>query len=515
MNNSRGSETLPHSGVLATGLPPRLQALGVRVQFGATVALDGVEIVGHAGEVHALIGENGAGKSTLMKVLSGAMRPTSGTMRIDGATYCPANPMDARHAGVAMIYQELSLSPDLTVAENICLGLEPVSGLFLRRGEMHRRARAVLDRLGHAEISTGAVAGGLSVSQQQLVEIARAIACGCKVLILDEPTSSLSGEDVKKLFGLLRQLKGEGYAIFYISHFIEEIEEIADSYTVLRDGKLVGGGTMAGTSRAQIIALMAGRQVENIYPRSQRTAGDVILAVEALRGLTKFKAGSLTLRRGEIVGIAGLLGSGRSEFLRAVFGSDSVRSGSVRVGAALRTPTPAGMLSQGVGMLSEDRKGEGLALDMSIADNLILSAPERVTRFGLLNGGLKNAAARQWIEALGVRCAGANQPIGALSGGNQQKIAIARLLFHDVEVYLLDEPTKGIDVKSKMQIYELMDRLAREGKAVLLVSSYLPELFGLCDRIAVMSRGQLGEARPVSELNEHSVMLAATSKGGE
>jgi ribose transport system ATP-binding protein len=514
MSQSQRQTTLPRTTTSDAATPPRLQARGVRVEFGATVALDGVELTGESGKVCALIGENGAGKSTLMKVLSGAMRPTTGTMQIDGRDYCPANPMDARHAGVAMIYQELFLAPDLTVEQNICLGFEPAGRLFLKLGEMRDRARQVLDRLGHPEISTSAEAGSLSVSQQQIVEIARAVALGCKVLILDEPTSSLSREDVKHLFTLLRQLKAEGYAIFYISHVIEEIQEIADTYTVLRDGKVVGGGSMQGTTPEQIIALMAGRQVENIYPRSNRTAGDVILTVEALRGQTKFQAASLQVRRGEIVGLAGLLGSGRSEFLRAVFGTDRVKSGSVRVGAALRTPTPAGMLGAGVGMLSEDRKTEGLALGMSIADNLILSAPERVSRFGLLSGGLKAAAARQWIDELGVRCAGPHQPIGALSGGNQQKIAIARLLFHDVEVYLLDEPTRGIDVKSKMQIYELMDRLAREGKAVVLVSSYLPELFGLCDRIAVMCRGRLGEARPVSELDEHVVMTEATSTGG-
>jgi len=469
---------------------PRLEMTGVRKRFGATVALDGVDLVVAPGECHALVGQNGAGKSTLMKTLSGAHSADEGAMRLDGAAYRPRDPLDGRRRGVAMIYQELSLAPHLSVEENIVLGVEPARFGWLDRGRIRRFATEALALLRHPEILPEARAGSLAIAQQQIVEIARALAVGCRVLVLDEPTSSIPQRDAEQLFGLIERLRGQGLSIVYISHFIEECKRVAQRYTVLRDGKTVGGGAMAEATPAQIVDLMVGQKVERLYPRSARTPGEVLLSAEGLE-----------LRRGEVLGIAGLIGAGRTELLRRIFGLDPVRSGEVKV-------TPALRWRQGVGFVSEDRKNEGLALGLSIADNLTLSKLD-----GIVLPGRQDAAARKWVDLMALKCQDSSQRVSDLSGGNQQKIAIARLLHHDVDVLLLDEPTRGIDVGSKAQIYQMIDDLvAKQNKAVLLVSSYTPELLGTCDRIAVMCRGRLGPARPAGQLDEHALLLEATGE---
>ena len=484
---------------------PRLRMQGIRKRFGATVALDGVDLAVGAAEIHGLVGENGAGKSTLMKILSGALRPDEGTMELEGQPYHPRNPQEGRQAGVAMIYQELSLAPHLSVEENILLGIEPTRLGFVRRGEVRQRARTALEQLGHGDLDPATRVSTLSVGKQQIVEIARAMVTGCRALVLDEPTSSLSREDVERLFALMTRLKQQGYAIVYISHFLEEVKRITDRLTVLRDGRTVGGGETTAMPTREIVRLMVGRQLDELYPRSPRTPGQTIVELRDVAGVTRPQGVSLTLRRGEVLGISGLIGAGRTELLRALFGLDTVKQGEIRVGAYLGPSSPARRWAQGVGLLSEDRKGEGLALALSVADNLMLS---KVPRF--VQPSRQCAVAENWIEQLGVRCRDSRQAVGELSGGNQQKVALARLLHHGVDVLLLDEPTRGIDVASKAQIYGLIDNLAARGKAVLMVSSYLPELFGVCDRIAVMCRGRLGEGRPVGELNEHQVMIEAT-----
>jgi ribose transport system ATP-binding protein len=486
---------------------------GVRKSFGATAALAGVDLHVAPGEVLAVVGENGAGKSTLMKVLAGVVRLDAGSMQLDGAAYAPRSPRDARAAGVAMIHQELALAPHLTVADNILLGAEPARWGLLQQRAMRDAARGALAELGRSDIDPAAGVATLSIADRQVVEIARAVAVGCRVLVLDEPTSSLTAEDVRHLESLVKRLRHRGAAILFISHVLEEVRAFADRVTVLRDGATVGGGSLAGLDDATIVRWMVGRAVTDLYPRSPRTPGEPVLEVAGLAGRRQPQAATLTLRRGEVLGVAGLVGSGRTELVRTIFGLDPVRAGTVRVGAHHEPASPARRWAEGVGMVSEDRKAEGLALDLSVADNLTLSRLGGLGLPGFVEAGRQAAAARRWIAPLQVRCRDVAQPVSALSGGNQQKVALARLLHHDVDVFLLDEPTRGIDVGAKARIYQMIDELAVRGKAILLVSSYLPELLGVCDRVAVMRRGVLGPARPVGAIDDHSVMQEAIGSG--
>ena len=485
----------------------RLQMENVSVRFGGTIALGGVDLAVPEGKVLALIGENGAGKSTLMKVLSGAVRPQTGTMQLNGASYAPQNPREARARGVAMIYQELALAPTLTVRENIFLGMEPTKNFLLDKKLMQEKARTALLELGH-NVDLDSRVSNLSISDQQLVEIARASASSAQVLILDEPTSSITRKDVEKLFVLINNLKARGQSIIYISHFLEELKEIADQFVVLRDGKSVAAGQMSEVSKDDIVAKMIGRSLDSLYPRSDHTPGETLVQVGNLSGFTKLNEASLTLRRGEVMGIFGLIGSGRTELLRALFGLDEVRSGELKMELYQGPFSPAERWHQGMGLVSEDRKGEGLLVGLSIAQNLVLPVGQKATATYVAPKAIR-VTTRKWIEDLAVKCQSPEQKIGDLSGGNQQKIAIARLLNNACDVLLLDEPTRGIDVGSKRQIYELIDKLALQNKAILIVSSYIPELLGTCDRIAVMSRGKLSRAQDVKDATEKSVMAEA------
>ncbi|MCI0707631.1 MAG: sugar ABC transporter ATP-binding protein [Ignavibacteriae bacterium] len=487
-----------------------LEMRGIRKRFGATLALDGVDVRVQSGEVLALVGENGAGKSTLMKVLSGVIQPDAGEMLLAGASYTPRHPHEARTAGVAMVYQELSLAPHLSVAENILLGMEPARWGFLQRTGMHRLASEALVQLGHSDIRPDASVRSLSIAECQLVEIARALAVGCRVLVLDEPTSSLTGSDIERLFELVRRLKKQGNAVIYISHVLEEVKQISDRFIVLRDGKTVGEGRTKSTSAKKIVAMMVGREVDDFYPCSKRKTGDVVLAIQNVAGVIKPVSATFKLHRGEVLGIAGLIGAGRSELMRMIFGLDAVRRGEVRVGTYFGPASPVLRWKQGMGMVSEDRKNEGLAVSLSVSDNLTLSRLDGFGLFGTVLPSRQDQAALTWVQRLNIKLQNLRQAVGSLSGGNQQKVAIARLLHHDVDVFLLDEPTRGIDVGSKAEIYKLIDELASRGKAILLVSSYLPELLGVCDRIAMMRRGELNPARPVRQVNEHTLMMEAT-----
>ena len=493
---------------------------GISKSFGATRALRDVSLEVSPGEILALVGENGAGKSTLMKVLSGAHQPDSGEMRVDGESYKPKNPLEARNSGVAMIYQELSLAPHLTVMENILLGVEPTSGPFVKWGEIKRRASDALSQIGLGDVDPKTEVRNLSIARQQMVEIARAIALDCKVLVLDEPTSSLTRGDIEQLFALINRLKARDISVIYISHFLEEVKEISDRITILRDGQSVGSKDTENVEADEIVAMMVGREVSDLYPRSPRGSdGEVVLNVSDLSGVSKPQSASLTVRRGQVFGIAGLVGAGRTEMMRAIFGLDKVKSGQITVGTFSGHANPASRWRSGVGMVSEDRKQEGLALNLSIADNITLPKLGGLGIGRFVFPSRQQQTSKQWIKKVEVKCQGPGQPVSALSGGNQQKIAIARLLHADVDLLLLDEPTRGIDVGSKAQIYKLIDELAsgdastgRPPKAVLLISSYLPELLGVCDQIAVMDRGRLSDSRPVAQWDEQKLMMVATGQ---
>jgi ribose transport system ATP-binding protein len=495
-----------------------LRVDGIAKRYGATVALDGVRLGVRPGEVHAVIGENGAGKSTLMGVLAGAVHPDHGEMYIGGERYAPDSPSTARAKGVALIHQELSLCPHLTVTENVLLGAELSRSGWVDREGMRARAQSLLDELPHPEIRPERKLGDLSLAARQIVEICRALAADARVVLMDEPTSSLQGADVDRLFALIRRLSARGIAIIYISHFLEEVRRIADRYTVLRDGRDVSSGAIADTTTDELITKMVGRATTGFFPpRTHPARPEVALGVRDLSAPPRLEHASFELHRGEILGIAGLLGSGRTELVRAIFGLQSATGGTIESHG--RTVVAAhgrasDRVRDGVGYVSEDRKGEGLALPMSVADNLCATRPAFAIRaLGVLDLSAQNERARRWISELRVRAQSPRQLVRALSGGNQQKVAIGRLLHQDAEILLLDEPTRGIDIGSKAEIYEIIARQADAGCAVLVVSSYLPELFGLCDRIAVMCRGRLSEARPVADWTPESVMAVAV--GGQ
>jgi ribose transport system ATP-binding protein len=492
---------------------PLLVIENIQKSFGPVQALRGVSLTVGQGEVHALIGENGAGKSTLMKVLSGAHAPDGGQLLLSGQTYRPAGPAAARQAGVAMIYQELTLAPHLTVEANMMLGLETSRAGWLRSEAA--RVRQALDWLGQGQISPQTPLRQLNIGQQQLVEIARALVTDAKLVIMDEPTSSLTAEDTRALFGVIRKLKQRGVSVIYISHFLEEVQEICDRYTVLRDGQTVASGEMRATTIPEIIRHMVGRPVTELYPRATHTQGETLLEVTGLSAAPQPKNVSFSLRRGEILGLAGLVGAGRSEVVRSLFGLQKAQTGQVGIkGRPLLKAhylSPAQALGQGLNLLSENRKEEGLALNLSIAANLTLSRLGQYVRGGLLRPAREQQAAQQWVQDLNVKCHHVNQPIGSLSGGNQQKVCLARLLHHGSDILFLDEPTRGIDVGSKAEIYRLIHQLAAQGTAVVMISSYLPELFGVCDSLVVMHRGQMSAKRPIPAWDEQQVMLYATA----
>ncbi len=492
-------------------MTPRLLMTDIHKRFGPTRALAGVSLAVPPGEVHALVGENGAGKSTLMKILSGAECPDAGSMALDGRPFAPRGPHDARLQGVAMIYQELTLAPHLDVETNVLLGLERQRWGFVRRREQRRIVQAALDLLEHPEIRPETPVHRLSAGGRQLVEVARALVADARVLVFDEPTSSLTHHDTARLFALIGRLKGRGVSVVYISHFLDEVQLVADRYTVLRDGASVATGEVAGTPPGVLIEQMIGRSLAELYPTVPHTPGAVVLDVRGLVGEPLPAGADLSLRRGEILGIFGLVGAGRTELLRALFGLERVRGGEVRIaGVASTRADPGRRIAQGFGMLSEDRKGEGLALGQTVADNLTASRLRPYTRFGWLNLARRRRAVSEWLARLRVRCRGPEQRAGELSGGNQQKVALARLLHQEADILLLDEPTRGVDVGSKAEIYRLIGEQAATGKAVLLVSSYLPELVGVCDRLAVMRRGRLSEPRPVAAWSAGEVLAWAT-----
>lgn len=478
--------------------------------FGATKALSGVQLEVQPGQVHILVGENGAGKSTLMKILTGVHKPDQGEILFQGRPFEAQHPKHALRAGIAMIYQEFNLALHLPVYANIFLGHEIKSNGVVLTAKEIEASQKIFQRLD-TDIDPTAPVSRLGVAKRQLVEIARALSVDAKLIIMDEPTAALSEKESRKLFDVIRSLRSQGVGIIYISHYLEEFGEIGDVYTVLRDGAYVAHGPIAGVTPDQLIKMMVGRDIDELYPKSQHSIGEVLFSVHNLRSANGTNRVNLEVRAGEIVGIAGLVGAGRTEMLRALFGLDESEADALHANRALPLrPDPRRLLQSGVGLLSEDRAGEGLSQRQSIATNIVLPIPKKIARLGVVSFQTCKNIAWEAMRQVNVKAESPDQTINQLSGGNQQKVAIARLLAADTQVMLLDEPTRGIDVGSKAEIYRIVDTLAFQGKGIIMVSSYLPEILGMCDSIYVMARGSLSRKYAIGEVDADRIMSLAT-----
>ena len=498
---------------------PLLTMRGIVKQFPGVRALDGVDLDVAAGEVHCLLGQNGAGKSTLIKVLAGAHRPDSGQIGLGGEPVSFGSPQAADAAGIATIYQELDLVAGLSVAENVVLGHEPARLGFTRPRDAEAIAVALLRRLGHPEIPPRRELGRLPAAGQQVVSMARALARDARLIVMDEPSAVLDPEEVRNLFRVIRELTADGVAVVYISHRLEEIREIGDRVTVLKDGRTVARNLPARTTpTADVIRLMTGRSIEYVFPSRAASSPtrDVVLEVDGLARTGEFAGVSFTVGAGEVVGLAGLVGSGRSEILETVYGARKATAGTVRVrgGRALRPGSVPAAVRAGVGLCPEERKSQGLLLGEPVYRNVSLAALARFARAGFLGRDAELGAAGAVTAQLDVRPADPTRTTATLSGGNQQKVVLARWLLRGCTVLLLDEPTRGVDVGARSEIYALIRQLATEGVAVVLVSSEVPEVLGLADRVLVVREGRIVHQAPSAELDESRVLdlvMEATS----
>ncbi|GAB0116280.1 sugar ABC transporter ATP-binding protein [Acidisoma sp. 7E03] len=505
-----------HAGRQAAGTEPLLRLEGITKRFPGVLALDDVGFDLRRGEVHALCGENGAGKSTLMKIISGVQKPDDGRIIYKGETRTFSSTLDAERAGIAIIHQELNLVPHLDVAENIFLAREPRRGPFVDRRRLLRDAEACLQRLG-LSIDPRASVRALSVAQQQMVEIAKALSINAEVLIMDEPTSSLTESETAVLFRVIRDLRQQGVGIIYITHRLDEMAAIVDRVTVLRDGRMVSTNDLAATTTDEIVSRMVGRSLEKKFPPATRVPSeDVIFAAEGLSRKGVFDAVSFTLRRGEILGFAGLIGAGRTEVARAIFGADRRDGGTLRLeDRSLSITQPRHAITNGIAYLSEDRKSQGLAVKMSVAANMTLANIGGVSsRLGLLDHRREAEVTREYIDLLGIRTPSPHQIVRLLSGGNQQKIIIGKWLFTGSRLLFFDEPTRGIDVGARYAIYEIMDQLAARGVGVILISSDLPEILGMSDRVAVFHGGRIAAILNTRETDQEEIMHYASGRGG-
>ena len=492
---------------------PVLALEGVSKSFGAVRALTGVSLRLFPGEAHALAGENGAGKSTLIKTLAGVHRPDTGQVLLDGRPVDFHGPADARDAGVAVIYQEPTLFPDLSVAENIFMGRQPRRSLGrVDHGAVRAAAAELFGRLG-VDLDPDQPARGLSIADQQLVEIAKALSFEARVLIMDEPTAALTGSEVARLFRVVRTLLERGAAVLFISHRLEEIFELCQRVTTLRDGSWIASEPVAGLTEDDLVRRMVGRDLAELYPKQTTEIGEVALDVRRLTREGAFTDVSFQVRSGEIVGMAGLVGSGRSEVARAVFGVDRWDAGEVRVdGRTLTRGAPSLAMAAGMALVPEDRRAQGLVMDMSIERNIGLTGLKKTTTAGLMNRRAERDRALDWAVKLQVKFARLADTVGTLSGGNQQKVVLAKWLATGPRVLIVDEPTRGIDVGTKAEVHRLLSGLAAEGVAVLMISSDLPEILGMADRVLVMHEGRLAAEIPRAEATEESVMAAAAGR---
>ena len=490
--------------------PPVIQVQHVSKAFGGVRALQDVQFEIFPGEVHAILGENGAGKSTLIKIMTGVHQPDTGQLFFDGQPVRFSSTREAQEHGIAAIYQEPSLFPDLDIAENILVGRQPVRRGAVDWKRMYQEASTLLGRLG-LPLDPRTKARELSVAQQQVVEIARALSLNARLLIMDEPTSSLTLREVEELFAIVRQLREGGTAVVFISHRLEELFALADRVTILRDGSYVGTQALSHVTTDALIRMMVGRTLGEMFPKQAVEAGDVVLEVEGLGVEGSFANVSFQLRRGEILGMAGLIGAGRTNVARALFGTEPATAGTIKLdGRVVTINNPDTALSLGIGYVPEDRKEHGLVLAMSIADNVTLPVVGRCARLGWLNAGRERQAAKTASQQLEVKMAGVEQKAGELSGGNQQKVVLAKWLGTQPRVLILDEPTRGIDVGTKAAVHGLMSRLAAQGMAILMISSELPEVLGMSDRILVMREGRLTGQFSRAEATQEKIMAAAT-----
>jgi len=494
---------------------PLLTVSGLGKSYGPVTALARVDFDLRRGEVHALVGENGAGKSTLSRIIAGITPADTGQMSLAGRRFAPRDRRDAQSCGVRMVMQELNLVGSLTVAEGLFFDCLPHRWGWINYPQLHRQARSLLDRVGLQGLDPGRALGTLGVGQQMMIEIAAGLSRRCDLLILDEPTAALTDAETGHLFAQIAAMKAAGTGILYISHRLEEIRRIADRISVLRDGRKVTCLPSAGVSLDEIVRLMVGRTLDKAAERTPRPPGPVALEVRGLRRGPVVKDVSFDVRRGEILGFAGLMGSGRTETMRALFGADLPDAGTVRLQgssdpAVIRSPQDA--VRQGLALLTENRKEQGLLLPLTVRANITLPS---LTRFSGSAGWVRRAAesveAARWIAALAIRCRGAEQPVAELSGGNQQKVVLAKWLLRDCDVLIFDEPTRGIDVGAKFEIWQLLEDLAAKGKAIVVISSDLPELMALCDRIAVLSAGRLAATFLRGEWTQHAILAAALS----
>lgn len=499
------------------GLKNLLQLTEIQKSFGAVRALKGVSFELRAGEVHALLGENGAGKSTLIKVMTGAHQPDGGMLTVGGKKVSHLTPSKARELGIACIYQQPALFPDLTVSENIGLRLKK-SGAFSRVRWQSQRAHAVelLHRIG-AEILPDAEVRSLSMPEQQLVEIACALGSGAEIVIMDEPTASLTQKEQHLLFKVVRDLRSSGVGVVYISHRLEEIFALADRVTVLRDGESVSTSQIDNLTEAQMIKLMVGREVASIYPPAEGVPGKVVLSVKNLGCSASGVAGvTLDVRAGEIVGLAGLVGAGRTELARILFGITPADSGEIFLeGGKISIRSPRDAIARGIGYVPEDRRRQGVILEMPIAQNMTMAIHPKFFPGAWLRTAAENLLAKNYSRELGIKAYGPDAPGGSLSGGNQQKVSVARWLATKPKLLILDEPTQGVDVGAKSEIHKIIRSLAKEGLAVLLISSDLPEVLGMSDRVAVMRGGRLVEIIDKQDADAHAVMSAALGTHGK
>jgi ABC-type sugar transport system ATPase subunit len=507
-----------------SGAAPLLRMSGIEKSFPGVKALSGVDFEVARGEVHALLGENGAGKSTLLKILSGAQQPDAGTILFDGEEIGLANPLEAQNRGIVTIYQEFNLVPSLSIAENVFIGREPVRMGFVDWRSMARRTREITRRVG-LDLDPGRLVADLSVAEQQMVEIARALSMDAKLVIMDEPTSALSETEVERLFRIVRDLRAQGISVIFVTHRLDEVMQICDRMTVLRDGRLAGAGLITGTTIDDIIRLMVGREIERLFQHRQRHGEpDVALRVENLSGegdprfphATVVRDVSFEVHKGEILGLAGLVGAGRTELARAIFGADPVGSGRIRLdGREVTIRSPADAIRAGIGLVPEDRKQQALFLALAVKDNLAIAALDKlVGGLGLVDDRREAALVEDYRRKLGIKMASPTQEVANLSGGNQQKVVLARWLALGPQVLIVDEPTRGIDVAAKAEVHQLLYDLADAGIAVIAISSELPEVMTISDRILTMRQGRItGEMAAAEATEERLMQLMAL--GGE